>query len=254
MELNAIVTGEGTPLVILHGLFGSARNWGLIARGLADVRQVHALDAPNHGASPWTETMSYDGMAADVADYIERRGLIPCDILGHSMGGKTAMVLSLDRPELVEGLVVVDIAPVAYVRASYPDYIEAMRSVDLSALHRRADIEAALAPAIPDPALRAFLLQNLVSEHGRFRWRLNLDGIAASLPALVGFPERAAGFDGPATFLAGERSDYIRPRDETAIRRFFPHSTVVEIGQAGHWPHADQPKKFLAAVRKALGD
>jgi pimeloyl-ACP methyl ester carboxylesterase len=170
------------------------------------------------------------------------------------MGGKTAMVMTLDRPELVERLIVVDIAPVGYVRTSYPDYIAAMRSVDLDHLHRRSDIDATLAPAIPDPTLRAFLLQNLVGAQGRFRWRLNLDGIAANLPAVVGFPERTASFDGSTTFLAGERSDYIRPRDEPAIRRLFPHSTFVEIGQAGHWPHADQPKKFLARVRKALGD
>ncbi len=252
MELNAQITGEGSPLVILHGLFGSARNWASIARGLADIRQVHALDLRNHGSSPWAEEMTYERMAEDVAGYIERRGLAPTDLLGHSMGGKAAMVLALQQPELVDRLIVVDIAPVDYVRDSFPTYVAAMRAVDLAAGHRRADIDAQLAGAIPDPLLRAFLLQNLVSEDGRFRWRLNLPGIGANLPAITAFPPSDKSFTGPTTFLAGEHSDYIRPRDEGAIRRLFPRAGIFEIGQSGHWPHAEQPERFLALVRQAL--
>ncbi len=252
VELNAQVIGEGEPMVILHGLFGSARNWSSIARGLADIRQVHALDLRNHGSSPWDQAMTYEQMAEDVALYIERRGLAPSDVLGHSMGGKTAMRMALTRPELVERLIIVDIAPVGYVRESYPDYLRAMQAVDLDRAHRRADIDAILAPAIPDPSLRAFLMQNLVSEEGRFHWRLNLAGIAPNLPAIIGFPDSRTSFDGPATFLAGERSNYIRPRDREAIERLFPQARLIEIGQAGHWPHAEQPERFLSLVRKAL--
>jgi pimeloyl-ACP methyl ester carboxylesterase len=253
VELNALVTGEGQPLVILHGLFGSARNWGSIARALSDVRQVHALDLRNHGASPWCTSMTYPEMAADVAAYIERRGLMPCDVLGHSMGGKTAMVLALTRPELVERLIVVDIAPVAYQRDHFPDYLEAMRQADLTRLHRRADVDAVLALVIADASLRAFLLQNLVSEAGHFRWRLNLAGIAANLPTITGFPEIADRFEGSATFLAGERSNYIRPRDLEEMARLFPQAALLEVGQAGHWPHAEQPDRFLELVRDTLG-
>ncbi|MDR3438233.1 alpha/beta fold hydrolase [Telmatospirillum sp.] len=252
LELNAQVIGDGSPLIILHGLFGSARNWGSIARGLADIRQVHALDLRNHGSSPWDGTMTYEDMADDVAKYIERRGLMPCDVLGHSMGGKTAMVLALTDPELVERLIVVDIAPAGYVRESFPEYLRAMQAVDLDQLHRRADVDAALAPSIEDPSLRAFLLQNLVSESGRFHWRINLAGIAPNLPAIIDFPQFDTSFDGSTTFLAGERSDYIRPRDQTAIDRLFPQATLTEIGQTGHWPHAEQPEHFLELVRKAL--
>ena len=252
LALASQVVGEGSPLVVLHGLFGSARNWASVARGLSDIRQVHALDLRNHGSSPWSEQMTYERMAADVALYIETRGLAPCDVLGHSMGGKTAMVLALTEPELVERLIVVDIAPIGYVRESFPEYVRAMKDIDLAHTHRRADVDAQLTPYIPDASLRAFLLQNLVSEHGRFHWRINLDGIGPNLPAIIDFPPFKYGFSGATTFLAGERSDYIRPRDEAAIHRLFPHSKLIEIGQSGHWPHAEQPERFLSLVRQAL--
>jgi pimeloyl-ACP methyl ester carboxylesterase len=254
LELNAQVTGQGQPLVVLHGLFGSARNWASIARRLADIRQVHGLDLRNHGDSPWAESMTYEDMAGDVAAYIERNDLAPCDVLGHSMGGKAAMVMASSRPQLVERLVVVDIAPVAYLGHDYRDYIAAMLSIDLDRVRRRADVEAELAPAIPDPALRAFLSQNLVGDQGKFHWRLNLAGIGRNLPAIVGFPDLASPFPRPVTFLAGERSDYVRPRDEAAIRALFPAATIVEIGQSGHWPHAEQPEQFLKLVRAALAE
>lgn len=196
--------------------------------------------------------MSYERMAEDVADYIERRGLAPTDLLGHSMGGKTAMLMALTRPELIERLIIVDIAPVSYVRESFPEYLRAMQAVDLEQLRRRADVDAALAPAIPDASLRAFLMQNLVSEEGRFHWRINLTGIAPNLPAIIAFPDVQSRFEGPATFLAGERSDYIRPRDKGAIERLFPHAKLIEIGETGHWPHAERPDRFLSLTRDAL--
>lgn len=252
MQLSSQISGEGAPLVVIHGLFGSARNWAGICRALADVRQVHALDLRNHGSSPWSEQMNYPLMAEDVAEYITGRGLAPCDVLGHSMGGKTAMQLALTHPELLERLIIVDIAPITYVRESHAEYVAAMKRVDLGQATRRADIDAQLAPVITDDSLRAFLLQNLISENGHFRWRINLDGIGANLPNLVAFPEHDGHFPGPATFLAGERSDYIRPRDEAAMKRLFPAAKLIEIGASGHWPHAEQPEKFLKLVRAAL--
>jgi pimeloyl-ACP methyl ester carboxylesterase len=129
-----------------------------------------------------------------------------------------------------------------------------MRCVDLERATRRANVDQALAPAVPDPALRAFLLQNLVSEQGRLHWRLNLADIGRNLTRLTDFPQVDGRFDGPTLFLAGERSDYIRPRDEAAIRRLFPQARIVEVGQSGHWPHAEQPERFLSLVRQALGN
>lgn len=252
VELNAQIFGDGPPLVILHGLFGSGRNWGSIARALGESRQVHCLDLRNHGNSPWTSRMDYPSMAADVARYMETRGLAPADLLGHSMGGKTAMTLALSVPELIERLIVVDIAPVTYVRDHFSGFLNAMRSLDFASLTRRGDIDAALAPAISDASMRAFLMQNLVSQDGRFQWRVNLEGIGPSLPSIIGFPPFDNRFEGPATFLAGEKSDYIRPRDEAAISGLFPHSRLIEIGGAGHWPHAEQPARFVQLVGQAL--
>jgi pimeloyl-ACP methyl ester carboxylesterase len=252
VELNAQVAGEGPALVILHGLFGSGRNWGTIARGLADIRQVHALDLRNHGDSPWTESMTYDDMAGDVEAYVQRHGLAPCDVLGHSMGGKAAMVLASSRPGMVARLIVVDIAPVAYTREHYHDYIRAMLGVDLARVRRRTDVDGELASTIADRSLRAFLLQNLVSRDDIFRWRLNLAAIGRNMPAITGFPDALPAFRGPATFLAGELSDYIRPRDRAVIRQLYPEAKLLEVGQSGHWPHAEQPEQFLRLVRSAL--
>lgn len=253
VKLAAQVTGDGPPLVILHGLFGSARNWASIARRLGDIRQVHALDLRNHGASPWAEPMAYADMADDVAAYIEGLPVAPTDLLGHSMGGKAAMVLALTRPALIGRLIVVDIAPVASRGDGFSGIVQALQGVDPAIAQRRSEVDEWLAAAIPEASLRAFLLQNLVSDEGRLRWRLNLPAIAANMPSLTGFPDLAgARYTGPTTFLAGELSDYLRPRDEPAIHRLFPAARLLEIGQAGHWPHAEQPERFLELVRQAL--
>jgi esterase len=251
-DLASQVMGEGPPLIILHGLFGSQRNWGGVSRALAGQHRVHGLDLRNHGDSPWRAGMSYDEMAADVRRYIEKNQLAPATLLGHSMGGKAAMRLALEAPHAVARLIVVDIAPVPYHNEHYSDYIEAMLRLDLRAIGRRADADAALKPVIADDSLRAFLLQNLVSEEGSFRWRINLADIGANMAGLIGFPPGGSPFAGPTWFLAGERSNYIRPRDEDTIRRFFPKSQILEIPDVGHWPHAEDPERFLAMLRPLL--
>jgi pimeloyl-ACP methyl ester carboxylesterase len=248
-------TTSGRPaLVILHGLLGSARNWGGIARALAGTRRVVALDLPNHGASPWSEAMDYRFLAAEVAACIETLGG-PAAVLGHSMGGKAAMALALTRPELVERLVVADIAPVAYAH-SFAPYIRAMRAVPLGALARRGDADALLAPHIPDPGVRAFLLQNLETGEAGYRWRPNLAVLGAAMDDLLGFPAFAATtrYDGPVLVLAGARSDYVRPEHLAEILRLFPAARVETIAGAGHWLHADQPEAFIAVLRRFLTD
>jgi pimeloyl-ACP methyl ester carboxylesterase len=252
VALDAQITGEGPPLIILHGLLGSARNWSGIARELQEFRQSHALNLRNHGTSPWAGSMDYESMAGDVASYMERHGLPRCDVLGHSMGGKVAMRLALTRPGRVRRLIVVDIAPVSYTHESFSSYIAAMRRIDLDQVTRRADVDAALADSIPDTNLRAFLQQNLINQDGKFQWRANLPAIAANLPALLAFPANETPFSGPASFLAGERSDYIRPRDEPILRHYFPAARIIEIADTGHWPHADRPDRVVALIRQAL--
>jgi len=255
LDLSYSETGSGPPLVILHGLFGSGRNWASLARRLGARRRVFAVDLRNHGDSPWAETMSYREMAADLAAFLARHGLEGATVLGHSMGGKTAMVLALERGDLVGRLIVVDIAPVAYAHSHLP-LIEAMAAVDLTAISRRAEVDAALKEAAPEAGLRAFLLHNLASSEGRLRWRPNLAAIGANMDALVGFADGLDGrsYGGPALFLAGAESDYLQPAHGARIRALFPAAEVDRIAGAGHWVHAERPEAFLDRVEAFLKD
>ncbi len=239
------------PLLIVHGLFGSARNWGAIARRLSDSRRVVAVDMRNHAGSPWTETHRYPDLAADLAEVIAAEGG-QADVIGHSMGGKAAMMLALTRPETVGRLIVADIAPVAYGH-SQSGLIRAMRRLDLSAVSRRGEADRALAADIADPSTRAFLLQSLDLRAEPPRWRLNLDTLDAEMPYITGWPDDIEGrFEGPTLMLTGALSDYVGPGDRDRIKALFPAARFARIPGAGHWLHADKPREFEAAVRAFL--
>jgi esterase len=255
LDLSFAEVGAGPPLVILHGLFGSGRNWASLARRLGESHRVFTVDLRNHGRSPWAASMSYREMAADVAAFQTYHGLEGATVMGHSMGGKTAMVLALEQGERVGRLIVVDITPVAY-RHSHLPMIEAMRAVDLEAASRRGDVDEALKFAVPDIGLRGFLLQNLVSEAGRLRWRLNLKAIADNMDGLIGYPGDLDGlrYGGPTLFLAGAASDYVAADANQRIRALFPAAEIDRIAGAGHWVHAEQPEAFLARVEAFLED
>ena len=249
--LNTILHGTATdtpPLLIVHGLYGSARNWGVIAKRLSDRGQVIAVDQRNHGASPWTETHGYPDMAADLAEVIAAHGG-RADVVGHSMGGKAAMVLALTRPELVNRLIVADIAPVAYTHSQI-QFIEAMRAVDLSRVEKRSDAVAQLAEHVEDTTLQAFFTQSLDLKEKR--WLLNLDTLAREMPKVLGFPEVSGAFDGPTLFLSGADSDYVTPEYRPRIRALFPKARFARIPGAGHWLHAEKPREFEASVRAFL--
>jgi esterase len=248
MHLSSMESGQGRPLVILHGLLGSARNWGAVVKALGEWRHAVALDLPNHGSSPWSEVMDYPFMAGEVAKVVERLGP-PAGVMGHSMGGKAAMTLALTRPELVERLAVVDIAPVGY-RHTFAPYVKAMRGAPLGEAKRRADIEEHLALHIPDPGVRAFLMQNLEGGAGGYRWRPNLAVLGAHMEDILDFPRfpPGASYDGPTLFIAGENSDYVLPEHRGEIHRLFPQAQIIRVPGAGHWVHADNLKVFLAAV------
>lgn len=241
--------GDQPPLVIVHGLFGSARNWGVIAKRLSDTRQVIAVDQRNHGDSAWTDTHGYTDMADDLAEVIGAHGG-RADVLGHSMGGKAAMVLALTRPELVTRLIVADIAPVAYHHSQIQN-IEAMRSVDLSRVERRSDAAEQLKSVLPDAGLRAFFLQSLdVREKC---WTLNLDLLTTEMPKILGFPDlTGAVFDAPTLFLSGANSDYVQRENRPQIKALFPKARFAKIPDTGHWLHAEKPREFEAAVRAWL--
>ena len=245
--LATIVQGADAaqpPILIAHGLFGSARNWGVIAKRLSAARRVVAVDMRNHGDSPWHDAHDYPAMAADLAEVIAAHGG-QADVLGHSMGGKAAMMLALTRPAAVRRLVVADIAPVAYAHTQQP-LIDAMRAVDLSAVATRGDADRQLAARVPEAGVRAFLLQSLDVTRGR--WRLNLDALERDMPRILGWPQVDGTFDGPALFLSGAASDYVQRAHRPGIKALFPNAKFAGIPGAGHWLHADRPRAVEAAV------
>ncbi|MFC7474297.1 alpha/beta fold hydrolase [Dankookia sp. GCM10030260] len=251
MRLNAVDLGEGAPLVLLHGLFGAAGNWGAVQKWLAGGRRVIALDLRNHGSSGRDAAMDYPAMAADVAETLSALGAAPAAVLGHSMGGKVAMALALTRPALVERLVVADIAPVTYPPA-LRGYVAAMQAVPLSAGLTRREADAALTEAIPEPGIRAFLLQNLRFGEETPSWRLGLAEIAAAMPVIEAFPEFAGRYDGPVLVMNGERSNYIRPAHHERILALFPRAEFGTVPGAGHWVHAENPQAFLGLLEPFL--
>ncbi|MGH7107335.1 MAG: alpha/beta fold hydrolase [Acetobacteraceae bacterium] len=251
MILHATEAGRGPSLALLHGLFGAGRNLGLLQRRLADRFRVLALDLRNHGASPHAAPMDYPLMAGDVAETLAVCGALPAALLGPSMGGKVAMRLALERPDAVRRLVVADIAPVPYP-PHHRDLMAALERLELSPGLTRAEADAAMAATVPDPRVRGFLLQNLVIGQNP-SWRIGLAEIAAAMPALEDFPALSgASYAGPTLFIAGGRSDYLRPGQRPMIRTLFPEARFASLPEAGHWLHADDPEGFLALVAPFL--
>lgn len=255
MQLRAVEMGAGdaTPLVLLHGLFGQAQNFATVQKALAASRRVIALDLRNHGLSPHDATVDYPAMAADVSETLEALQVARAVVLGHSMGGKVAMTLALTDPGRVEKLVVADIAPVDYPPAFRP-YAEAMLALDLRPGLTRRDADAALSPAIPNPGVRGFLLQNLVPGEAP-SWRIGLRQIAEALPVIEAAPPfpKGAQYGGPTLILAGEQSDYIREEHRPLFRALFPAARFGTVKGAGHWIHAERPEGFLAALGAFIG-
>ena len=240
------------PLVMLHGLFGSGANFRTVAKRLAADRAVHCLDLRNHGNAPWDDEHTYPAMAADVVAWLDRMGLKKVDLLGHSMGGKAAMVAALHAPERIRQLIVVDIAPVTYTH-TLTGYTQAMLDVDLNTAKTRGDVDRSLAETINEPAIRAFLLQNLKRSDAGLRWRIHLQALLRHGGAIGGFPDfNATVYEGPSLFLHGDRSNYIRKQHTQTIRALFPHARLQEVSDCGHWVHAEQPEAFLQTVASFL--
>ncbi|WP_210650686.1 alpha/beta fold hydrolase [Nocardioides sp. SYSU D00065] len=252
--LHTTVIGDHGPRVAFcHGLFGQGKNWGQIAKTLGAEHRVLLLDMPNHGRSPWTETFDYLELADLVAAAL---GDEPVALVGHSMGGKIAMCLALRHPSLVERLVVVDVAPVAYPSGrEFVGYIETMRSLDVTALERRDQAEEALREAVPNPVVRSFLLQNLRRTTDGWAWQVNLDLLGDHMYALTGWPGDALGeatYDGPVLWVGGADSDYIADEHAGEMDRRFPRNRRVLVKGAGHWVHSEQPEVFLEVLRRFL--
>ncbi len=261
--LNHTSLGESGPEVAFcHGLFGQGKNWTGIGKAVADDHRVLLIDLPDHGQSPRSERFDYLAYADQVAELIDAEGGShdPVALVGHSMGGKVAMLVALRRPDLVERLVVVDVAPVAYDHAvEFDGYIAAMQAIDLETLERRSDADEALREAVPDPMVRGFLLQSLRREGGAsggWRWLLNLELLGRDLDLITDWPEErlagVAAYEGPVLWVGGQRSPYVRPDYATAMDRWFPRNRRVTVKDAGHWVHSEQPEVFVEVLRRFL--
>ena len=254
--LNSTEFGNTTqaapPVLILHGLFGSSRNWQTFAQHLSRDHQVFTLDLRNHGNSPHSDSMSYTLMAADVVRFMDDNNIPRACLIGHSMGGKTAMSLALQNPDRVAHLVVVDIAPVAYDH-NYEELLGKLTALDMTQIQRRADANKLLGEKIDDDELRLFLLQNLIVKPGETsRWRINLAGIHANVNHLVQYvPAKGdAKFSAPVDVIRGALSHYVNEKYFSAFERFFPTVNFHTIENAGHWPHAQNAEAFLTKVRQ----
>ena len=257
-RLHTTVLGEAGPWVVFcHGLFGQGKNWTQVAKVVAERHRVLLLDMPQHGRSPWTPDFDYLDAADQVAASLPEE---PVAVVGHSMGGKIAMVLALRHPARVERLCVVDVAPVAYDSAhSFDRYVAAMRGLDLAALSSRGDADQALTEAVPDPVVRGFLLQNLRRDAALgWTWQPNLEVIGDRLDVITGWPaDRLAGlppYDGPVLWMRGDRSDHVGDGDADVMAALFPRVRRVAIKDSGHWVHSEQPEAFVGVLRQFLGD
>ena len=252
MILHAVEKGVGgdLPLVMLHGLFGRAANFGTVQARLAERRRVVALDLRGHGHSPHATPVDYAAMAADVAETLRALESWPCALLGHSMGGKVAMTLALRQPDAVAALIVADIAPIQYP-SHFGAFVAAMRRLEMTPGLTRTAADMALREAVPSDPVRRFLLQNFRpgAEPG---WTCDLPAIAAALPEIESWPTIDARFEGPALFLSGGRSDYVAPAAFPAMSRLFPSHREVVLPEAGHWLHAEDPEGFVSALSEFL--
>ncbi len=252
MHLHYETYGQGHPLIILHGLFGSQENWRTLSKAFGQHFQVLALDQRNHGRSPHSEVFTYEAMTEDLYEFMQEHALPSAYMLGHSMGGKVAMRFAVTYPDMVDKLIVVDIAPEVY-SPGHDDVFAALYSLDLPTLRSRQEADAALARHLPDLALRQFLLKNLEREEsGTFRWRINLDGIRDNYHEMLKGFEMIGTFAKPTLFIKGAGSSYIKDNGFFTIREIFPRAQLVAIPGTGHWVHAEAPQEFARIVIEFL--
>lgn len=262
MELAYKILGEGDPLVILHGLYGSSDNWYTIGKKLSEKFEVYLIDQRNHGLSPHSETHRYTDLVHDLLVFTSHHNLDQITLLGHSMGGKTAMYFALKYPQLIRKMIAVDISPLSYQQLTEPspqitmhlNIISALLSLDLKAFGSREDIDAALVSYIPSERIRNFLTKNIKRDPVTgFFWQLNLRTISRELPAIMGGMNFEEIIDAepclvPSLLIRGEQSDYVREVDSKSFRKLFPESDIITIEGAGHWVHAERPDLFMEHV------
>ncbi|NOY97225.1 MAG: alpha/beta fold hydrolase [Chlorobi bacterium] len=263
MKLFYRKTGNGKPLIIVHGLYGSSDNWLSIGKKLSGYYTVYMIDQRNHGRSPHADENSYEDMRNDLVEFIDGHKIGKATILGHSMGGKVAMFYAADYPERIEKLIVADIAPKDYLLMNeasqfqlHRNILLAMQDIDFAQINSRNEVADILAEKIDNLRIRQFLLKNITkNEHsGKLQWRLNPGALYAYLDEIVSgvnkqwLADRIPIVAYPATFIRGEKSNYISSEDKTLIKEIYPEAKIIDIPDAGHWLHAEQPELFIKAV------
>jgi len=251
-DLHVTRLGDhGSPVTFCHGLFGQGRNWTQIGKALSHDHRVTLVDMPNHGRSAWTERIDYVDMADAVADLLDE----PTALVGHSMGGKVAMLVALRHPERVSRLCVVDVAPTTYRESDeFARFIDAMLGIDLGSLSSRADADAALADAVPDAGVRAFLLQSLRRDDDGWAWMSNLELLRRDLGVIRSWPEVDGVYDGPVLWIAGGESRYVREEHRAAMEALFPRVRRATVKGAGHWVHSQEPAIVTELLTRFLAD
>ncbi len=250
MELSyRALGGEGAPIVILHGLFGSSQNWAGMGRKLISQGAVYALDLRNHGDSPHAPTHTLSDCVGDLHDWVTAHGPGPVRLIGHSMGGQVAMGFAVALPDLVSGIAVLDIAPRPYP-ADHENELRALRT-DIRGCRTRAELDSLLTALLPDPGVRQFILTNAVRDGDGFRWRLDVEALAAS--TLFGdFMHFAGRYEGPALLVACGKSAYVQEEDRALMKRLFPSVRIAAIPEADHWPHISAPAELEKTLHEFL--
>lgn len=249
MKLHSNIIGEGKPFLILHGFLGMGDNWKTLGSQFAEKGyEVHLIDQRNHGKSPHSDEFDYAIMAADVVEYCEQNQLSEIILMGHSMGGKTAMLTAAENPGLVEKLIIVDIAP-KYYAPHHQQILEGLTALDEANLSSRKEAENLLKEFISNKGIRLFLLKNLDrKEKDKLCLKLNLPALKANIEKVGEALPEDKKFTGPVLFIKGENSDYILSEDEKAIKQQFPEAEIVSIPKSGHWVHAENSEKFYETV------
>ena len=253
MKLNFKKLGEGKPLVILHGLFGTLDNWITAGKLLSENGyEVYLVDQRNHGKSPHSDAFNYEVMAEDLKTFLQEQNLASAIIMGHSMGGKNAMLFATKYPEMVEKLIIVDIAP-KYYPPHHETIMNAFHSVKVETVTSRKEAEERMMPLVDNAGVRQFLLKNLDRVDGSsFQWKHNLPVIEKNINEIGQPLEKDQVFDGPTFFIGGAASDYIQRGDRQLIMHHFPQAKIASIKEAGHWVHAEKPNEFMDVLYAML--
>lgn len=256
MDLYFNEYGSGFPIIIVHGLLGTSDNWITVAKKLSAEYSVFNVDVRNHGRSPHLPEMNYPAMAADLKAFLENQWIHKAHFIGHSMGGKLVMQFALEYPEIVDKLVVIDIAPKSYP-GGHEHILDALESIDLNAVESRKEVEVALSEKLNEPeSVIQFLMKNLHFDRvlNNYSWKMNLSAIIDHYDEISGAIESGESFDGPTLFISGGNSKYILPEDEPSIRELFPKAEFKVVEDAGHWVHAEKPAEIFEILKEFLKD